>query len=179
MKPIGPLMREHRLIERMIGLLKTEMQRITKDNTDVNINFLNLAIDFFRTYADRTHHGKEEDILFKALVKKRLTIEHEKIMDELVAEHILARKTVGILASAIASYKKNNLSSLEDIDEYLIQLVTLYPRHIEKEDKHFFYPILEYFTKKEQDVMLQEFWEFDRGMIHEKYQKTVEGLENR
>jgi len=179
MKPIGPLMREHRLIERMIGLLKAEMPRINEDKTSVDFPFLNLAVDFFRTYADRTHHGKEEDILFKALAKKQLSAEHQKVMDELVAEHALARRMVGGLISTIDNIKRSGPGSLEGINEYLKQLVALYPKHIEKEDKHFFYPVMEYFTKKEQDALLQEFWEFDKNMIHEKYRKTVEGLENR
>ena len=57
--------------------------------------------------------------------------------------------------------------SLED-------LVAFYPRHIEKEDKHFFFPILNYFSAEEQDGMLREFYEFDRRMIHEKYRKVLE-----
>jgi len=178
-KPIGPLMREHRLIERMVGLLKAETRRMTENEPFIDFFFIEMAVDFFRTYADRTHHGKEEDILFKALAKKNLNAEHKKIMNELVAEHILARKTVRGLVNAAAGLKQGKSGSLESIKKHLKKLVILYPSHIEKEDKHFFYPILEYFTKKEQDTMLQEFWEFDRSMIHEKYQKTLEGLENR
>jgi len=45
---------------------------------------------------------------------------------------------------------------------------------INREDEHFFYPCMEYFTKNEQDVMLDEYWEFDRKMIHEKYTKVVD-----
>jgi hemerythrin-like domain-containing protein len=56
-------------------------------------------------------------------------------------------------------------------------LVTLYPAHIEKEDKRFFYPCLEYFSREEQDKMLAEFWEFDRKMIHEKYQNVIASWE--
>ena len=59
MKPIGPLMWEHRLIERMIALLNREIERINVSNT-VNTGFLMVAVDFIRTYADRTHHGKED-----------------------------------------------------------------------------------------------------------------------
>jgi hypothetical protein len=55
--------------------------------------------------------------------------------------------------------------------------VTFYPAHIAKEDKHFFIPCMEYFTKKEQDSMLQAFWDFDRRLIHEKYRGLVERLE--
>jgi hemerythrin-like domain-containing protein len=54
------------------------------------------------------------------------------------------------------------------------QLTDFYPKHIEKEDKHFFYPCQEYLTKEEQEKMLVEFWEFDRKMIHEKYNKVFE-----
>ena len=63
MKPIGPLMIEHRLIERMIGLLEGELQTM-KTAAEANTGLIMAGVDFFRMYADRTHHGKEEDILF-------------------------------------------------------------------------------------------------------------------
>jgi hypothetical protein len=34
-----------------------------------------------------------------------------------------------------------------------------------------------YFSDEEDQAMLEEFWEFDRKMIHEKYKSVVEGLE--
>jgi len=36
---------------------------------------------------------------------------------------------------------------------------------------------MQYFTRKEQDDMLGEFWEFDKKLIHEKYRKSVELFE--
>lgn len=57
------------------------------------------------------------------------------------------------------------------------ELVKFYPSHIEKEDKHFFIPCMGYFTPKEKDDMLQEFWTFDRNLIHEKYKQMVEKFE--
>ena len=53
-------------------------------------------------------------------------------------------------------------------------LVKFYPKHIEKEDKHFFLPCMDYFNDAEKGVMLNEMREFDRNMIHEKYTKVVE-----
>jgi hypothetical protein len=38
---------------------------------------------------------------------------------------------------------------------------------------------MEYLTKDEQAKMLEEMEEFDRKMIHEKYRKIVEELEER
>ena len=75
MKPIGPLMWEHRLIEQMVVLLRSEIDRITSANT-VNVILVEQAVDFFRTYADRTHHGKEEEILFRDLAQKKMSPEH-------------------------------------------------------------------------------------------------------
>ncbi len=178
MKPIGPLMWEHRLIERIVPVLDKELKRIdTSRKADVNL--LTTAVDFFRTYADRTHHGKEEDILFRDLENKPLSAEHARIMKELIEEHVHARKTVGALVDARDKYKAGDVASIKDIVNYLKELINFYPVHIEKEDKHFFYPILEYFTRQEQDDMLLEFWEFDRKLIHEKYQKIVERLETK
>ncbi|OHE16561.1 MAG: cation-binding protein [Syntrophobacterales bacterium GWC2_56_13] len=175
MKPIGPLMWEHRLIEKMLSLFGGETRKINEQNK-VDALFVDTAVDFIQTYADRTHHGKEEDILFRNLVKKHLSPEHAQIMDELVEEHKYARKMVGMLVDAKERYLKGENTSQEVVAP-LMELAHFYPVHIEKEDKRFFFPCMEYFTKEEQDRMLQEFYEFDRNMIHEKYRKVVDRIE--
>ena len=95
----APLMIEHRLIERMLELIKREAARI-RDTNKINPVFIDNAVDFVRVYADRTHHGKEEDILFRDLAKKNMTSEEERIMGELMQEHVLGRKTVADLVDA-------------------------------------------------------------------------------
>jgi hemerythrin-like domain-containing protein len=175
MKPIGPLMREHRLIEKMVTILDQGRSQLgVKKKADVD--FLMVAVDFFRTYADRTHHGKEEDILFKSLSTKQLDPGHERLMKELIADHVHARQTVGRLVQARDGYLMGNPDAMTEIAAILGELVAFYPIHIAKEDKDFFYPCLEYFTIEEQDEMLGRFWEFDRMLIHEKYQHVIEEL---
>ncbi|MFX1288524.1 MAG: hemerythrin domain-containing protein, partial [Promethearchaeota archaeon] len=105
MLPIGPLMAEHRIIEKMIALMQKEIEKIKKFNK-VNPLFIDTAVDFIRMYADRTHHGKEEDILFRDLEKKELSPNHSKIMEELIEEHKWARRKVGKLVDAKNSYIK-------------------------------------------------------------------------
>jgi hemerythrin-like domain-containing protein len=95
-------------------------------------------------------------------------------MRELVEEHIFARKTVGRLLEANRKHLGGDKNSITDVISCLRELSELYPQHIEKEDKHFFFLILDYFTAEEQAAMLKEFWEFDKNMIHEKYRKVVE-----
>ncbi len=178
MMPIGPLMKEHRLIERMIHLMEKEIEKMKKF-FKVNPLFIDITVDFIRMYADRTHHGKEEDILFRDLEKKELSPNHTKIMEELVKEHKWARNTVGMLVDAKNQYEKGNVKVLNDIIKYLSELTEFYPKHIEKEDKHFFISVMKYFTKEEQNKMLQEFWDFDKTLIHEKYEKVIENLQNK
>jgi hemerythrin-like domain-containing protein len=178
MMPIGPLMIEHRLIERMVGLLKQEMHAIGEKN-EVHLDLIDKGVDFFRTYADRCHHGKEEDILFRDLAKKKLSPEHKKMMDELIQEHVFGRQTVGQLFSAKERYGKGDRDALSEIIGFLKVLVEFYPAHIEKEDQRFFMPCMEYFRTEERDAMLQECWEFDKKLIHEKYRQLVEGFEGR
>jgi hemerythrin-like domain-containing protein len=178
MMPIGPLMIEHRLIERMVGVLQEEMHGIEK-KSDVHTELIDSGVDFFRTYADQCHHGKEEDILFRDLAKKRLSPGHKKIMDELIQEHRFGRETVGRLLSAKERYVKGDRDAVKEIIGLLKKLVEFYPAHIEKEDKHFFLPCMDYFSKEEQAAMLQECWEFDKQLIHEKYRQLVERFEGR
>jgi hemerythrin-like domain-containing protein len=175
-KPIGPMMREHRLIERMLALLERELAVITSSQKADPV-FIDTAVDFFRTYADRTHHGKEEEIYFRDLDHKDIEPEHRRIMEELVVEHTYARTEVLALLNANGRYAAGESDALDELIAHLRALVGFYPGHIEKEDKHFFFPTQEYFSKEEQDDMLQEFEEFDAGMIHEKYSGMVEHFE--
>ena len=173
MMPIGPLMIEHRLIERMITVLVGQLKRIRTEGK-VDASFIDRVVDFIRTYADRCHHGKEEGILFRKLQKKNLNNAHERIMAELIEEHKRGRQITGRLSEANAGYRQGDPSALDVILECLESLVEFYPKHIEKEDRQFFNPVMGYFTQEEKAHMLTEGHEFDRELIHEKYRTIVE-----
>ena len=176
MQARGPLMIEHRLIERMIFQIEDALAQI-ESTQKVNPLLVDNAVDFIRMYADRTHHGKEEDILFRDLRKRPLSAEDQRVMDELIQEHIFGRQTTKALVEANTRYRNGDASALADIAGKLRTLVEFYPKHIEKEDKVFFPASRAYFTDEEDQAMLAEFWEFDRRMIHEKYKSVVEALE--
>jgi hemerythrin-like domain-containing protein len=183
MQPIGPLMIEHRLIERMLHLMQQEYDRI-KANIDVDPEFafvdpifIDTAVDFIRTYADRCHHGKEEDLLFEALTGKDLSPEHRQVMDELIKDHAWARETTAKVVKAKEGYLMEAPGALTDLMLHLGELLGFYPRHIEKEDKQFFIPCMTYFSEAEQADLLARMQEFDRQLIHEKYRGVVEGIE--
>ena len=173
MKPRGPLMIEHRLIEKMIGIINNQIKSIEKKHL-VDPLLIDTITDFIKMYADRTHHGKEEDILFEELQHKQISETNQKIVNDLIEEHKYARKLVSELVAAKQQYVEGNHDALSVIIERLNSLVSFYPGHIKKEDDVFFPDTEKYFTLDEQNDMLNKFWEFDRKMIHEKYQNVVE-----
>ncbi|MBD3367755.1 MAG: cation-binding protein [Candidatus Eisenbacteria bacterium] len=176
MLPIGPLMIEHRLIERMIDLARREADRI-ENGGPIDTDFIRDMVDFMRTYADRTHHGKEEDILFRELRERDLSDDDMALMKELEEEHVRARALVGALEGAGLGAESSPGGSGDEIIRTLREIVALYPQHITKEDERFFPASMGYFSDEEKDTMLATFREFDREMIHERYRATVEGIE--
>jgi hemerythrin-like domain-containing protein len=176
MQARGPLMIEHRLIERMIAVIRCTLEQVDQTQS-IDPYFVDTAIDFIRVYADRTHHGKEEDILFRDLRKRPLSPEDQRVMNELIEEHVFGRQTTKALIEANMRYRNGDTSALADIADRLSTLVEFYPKHIVKEDKVFFPASRAYFTDEEDQAMLAEFWDFDRKMIHEKYKSIVKGLQ--
>ncbi len=177
MRPIGSLMVEHRVIERMLALLNHEHMKIVREGR-VDGHVIDVAVDFFSTYVDRFHHGKEEQILFRELKGKPLSKEDIQVIDDLTREHVLSRNTVDKLRNArerLGIEKK----PLEEITKSLETMIKWYPVHIEKEDKHFFFQSMKYLSAREQAAMLEEFWEFDGAFVHEMYMGRMRELEEK
>ena len=172
MQARGPLMIEHRLIEKMLTVIRRTLERVEQTQS-IDPYFVDMAVDFIRVYADRTHHGKEEDILFRDLRKKQLSGEDRQVMEELIEEHVFGRNTTKALIEANTRYRRGNEAALGEVKTHLRTLVDFYPKHIKKEDDVFFPASRTYFSNEEDQAMLAEFWEFDRKMIHEKYKDVV------
>ena len=176
MKPRGSLMIEHRLIEKVLSVAKQRAQSMTE--TDYNPVFIETIVDFIKMYSDRTHHGKEEEILFAALGKKHLDEVNSRLRAELIEEHRQSRAKVRELAELNEQYKQGNAGIVPQIVEVVLWLAAFYPTHIKKEDAVFFPNTEQYFSSEELNDILKQFWEFDRKMIHEKYQRVYESIKN-
>jgi hemerythrin-like domain-containing protein len=178
MMPIGPLMIEHRLIEKVIALMEKAILR-AEDASQIDPDLIQDFTHFIRFYADQCHHGKEEDILFKELGKKNISREHETIIGQLIEDHKWGRKTTSELASANEKYRKGDGNAFSEIMAKMKALIEFYPRHIHKEDRNFFEPVMGYFTREEKDAMLGEGYALDSKLLHEAYAEMVSGMEER
>ncbi|MDD3715221.1 MAG: hemerythrin domain-containing protein [Atribacterota bacterium] len=168
----APLMIEHRLIEKMINIINKIINQAESTHI-IDTRTVDVVVDFIKTYADKTHHGKEEDILFKDLSEKKMTDEDDKLMKELIEEHVFGRSIVRELVDSKNQYITGDMTAEKVMLEKLKTLVNFYPAHIKKEDDIFFPASMKYLTNQEQERMLNKFWDFDRTMIHSKYQSVV------
>ena len=174
MKPRGPLMIEHRLIEKMMGCIEKRIPQI-KESNKIEPVFIDSIIDFMRTYTDGIHHGKEEEIYFRECAKKNMEAHEVELLNELIEEHDLSREAI----EAIAQAKENYLEGEDVLDLILAKLqslVDIYRGHIDKEDHHFFPDSEKYFSETEQVRILGEFLKFDKTVIQEKYRLLIETL---
>lgn len=178
MQPIGPLMHEHRLIERMVALLKRELERL-KRGGDPDQRFIDHAVDFIRHYADANHHGKEEEVLFReVLAKQGMDKGLIELTYRLKKEHVYGRELTARLDQAGKAHAAGGgRESVDKIKDALHRLTEFYPRHIRTEDQDYFHQVMKHFDQSEMEAMLREYGEVERRVFNERYRAMVEGHE--
>jgi hemerythrin-like domain-containing protein len=134
------LVDEHRLILRMIALLERNAAG-TAEGVYTNWQFYLDGVDFIRSYADRFHHAKEEDVLFAALVKNGMPRENSPVAAMLM-EHDQGRTYVQGMETAVREAIDGIPGREAAIAENALAYVTLLRDHISKEDD-ILYPLAE------------------------------------
>jgi hemerythrin-like domain-containing protein len=118
--PMSTLVKEHKLILRMIALIP-QVLRVLDDDDDFQL--ILDSLDFIRYYADKYHHAKEEDVLFKYFDEN---LEIIKVMHE---DHTKARGLVREMLTAAENGNKDIIKrNLSSYAETLLQ-------HIKREDE--------------------------------------------
>ncbi len=97
-------------------------------------------------------------------------------MAELIVEHAMARRTVNALENAKKEYVSGKTDVRNEVLDLLNALTILYPTHIEKEDKHFFYPSMEYFSGIEQNEMMLNFVAFNQEFTDKMYKQIIRAI---
>jgi hemerythrin-like domain-containing protein len=131
---------EHKLILRMVSVLE-ENTRLTEEGSFQDWGFFLDAVDFIRSYADRFHHAKEEDILFRELVRNGMPKENSPVAAMLMA-HDQGRAFVRGMEEAAIRAMKGDGSAIPVIVENAKAYVAFIRDHIDKED-HILYPLAE------------------------------------
>lgn len=133
MDAIQKLKEEHTVILRMLSVIRKACMDIL-ETKEVKDQLFRTAIDFVRCYADKYHHSKEEDVLFKKMQEEIADKDSEAAIQGMFIEHDLGRAYIYNLEKALDQVKQGNQEAKIDIIGNAIAYTDLLKRHIFKED---------------------------------------------
>ncbi len=140
MDAIETLMNEHRLIESVLDALVGFTDEVKRKSTTEKEE-LSRFVAFIREFADACHHGKEEDILFVAMVDQGFPREGGPI-GMMLLEHEQGRAFVRELAAKAAQAGDWSDGDRQQVVEAAADYANLLHGHIHKEDA-VLYPMAE------------------------------------
>jgi len=181
MSAISLMVEEHKNIKRVLKVIRKLCINIL-NNKEVNFEGFEKAIDFVRNYADKHHHNKEEDILFKKMSEELGEAVAKGPIFGMFADHDLGRLFIRNLDEALKRVKNGDEDSKVDIIGNAIAYTDLLYRHIDKEDN----AIYKFGESKLSEEALREVEEkceivereASEKNIQDKYLKLVDELES-
>jgi hemerythrin-like domain-containing protein len=152
---IEQLKEEHQAILLMLKVMEAVCKKL-EAGEDVSKDDLNDIVKFIKEFADKSHHLKEEDLLFPAMEEVGIPREGGPI-GVMLTEHTMGRDFVKGLSNGIEEYAKGNTDASNQIIENARNYSSLLSNHINKED-NILYPMAEmHISKEKQDELLKEF----------------------
>ena len=167
--PVKKLVDEHVLIKRLLALIPSIVE-FTESSLKVDKNLILGCVDFIRTYADKYHHMKEEDILFKYIDEKA------EIIQVMYKDHDIGR---GYVRQAVEGAEKNNKTQVK---ENLLAYRELLTQHIKKEDEILYPWIDRQLSTTQVGEMFRKCNESDASVgdeLPKKYEKFIVELEEK
>ena len=177
--PTEALKEDHRVIERLCRVLGHAAQRLDQGQA-VSPSVFREALDFIRNFADRCHHGKEEDCLFPALEQHGIP-RHGGPVGVMLGEHEEGRAFVRGMAEALDKYEKGDKSAAPALARNARGYASLLTNHIPKED-NILYPMGEgVLSPQAKAQLLERFEAVERERLgpgkHQEYINLVGKLE--
>ncbi|AJD31198.1 hemerythrin domain-containing protein [Clostridium sporogenes] len=133
MNSIELMVNEHKNIKRMLAVIRKYCFKVLK-NQQLDYNDFYRIIDFVRNYADKHHHGKEEDYLFNRMIEEIKGPTEKLVKHGMLVEHDLGRLYMQNLEKALKALENGEEEAKIDIIANAVSYTDLLYRHIEKED---------------------------------------------
>lgn len=173
------MVHEHQLILRMVAVLEKNTELLEKGRFR-DWDFFLAAVDFIRNYADRFHHAKEEDVLFKALVANGMPAENSPVAAMLMA-HDQGREHVAAMEDAARRALEGETGQAAVIAEHARGYIAMIRDHIDKEDT-ILYPLAERVLPQEpRPAMVEAYRQAEKAAtgLEARYRQLVEEYEQR
>jgi hemerythrin-like domain-containing protein len=176
-KALETLMEEHRVIEQVLGSLETFADRL--DSVADPRQALRDYGRFFREFADRCHHAKEEDRLFVEMVRHGFPREHGPIA-VMLSDHVEGRAHVGAIAKAGEGTGPLSAEERSSVRFHVRAYVPLLRSHIMKEDNVLYPMASQALPSDVMEKLSREFEEHEHSAMgegaHEELHRLAERL---
>lgn len=133
MNAIEIMMYEHENIKTMLNIIRKYCLKILKGQ-EVNYDDFYKIIDFIKNYADKHHHGKEEQLLFNKMINELGNLAEKLVRNGMLVEHDLGRLYIRNLEEALRKVQLGDEDAKLDIIANAIGYSDLLKRHIQKEN---------------------------------------------
>ncbi len=177
MRATDELKQEHRVIERVLSVIEAVAAR---QGRGLPPDFFPRVVYFVRNFADRCHHGKEEDNLFPAMERRGIP-GHDGPVGVMRLEHDRGRAYVRDLDEAGKRLAAGDATALPAALRNAAGYAALLRQHIDKEDGILYMMADQVLTESDQQNMTDRFEQVERALMgagkHEEFLKLVEGLE--
>jgi hemerythrin-like domain-containing protein len=134
--PTQVLMAEHELILQALDALEARLDRMGDEPTPADREFFEKVVEFLRGFADKCHHGKEEDLLFKKMAARGFPTQGGPIA-VMLSEHQAGRAFIRGIAEGAAGIGSDPRAA-ETIDRNARGYLDLLRNHIAKENQVLF-----------------------------------------
>lgn len=145
----------------------------------VNMDDLEQIVDFLKTFADRCHHGKEEDLLFPALEAAGVQKEHGPI-GVMLADHAEAREHIKAMNDSLAGAREGASDDRKKFATAARGYTRLLNDHIEKENTVLFVMAEQRLSAEEHARLAEGFEKIEQERIgpgvHERYHAMLDRL---
>jgi hemerythrin-like domain-containing protein len=176
MKPTEDLIHEHKAIKVMLGIMKHIADDIGR-NIKPDADDVERIVDFLRIFADKCHHGKEEEVLFPAMVAAGLPQKSGPIA-VMLYDHTMGRKYISDIDAAVKRYRAGGPA--QPIRDGLFNYVDLLRGHILKEEGILFPMADQILNPGTQSELYDRFRTIEEEVIghgkHEEYHQLLETL---
>lgn len=174
------LRNEHEGVKVALAVLDYFSNEIRTERV-INLGDLELLIDFLKTFVDRCHHGKEEDLLFPALEKAGIPRENGAI-DVMLADHTQGREYIRIMNEAIPGLREGDPESQSTFVSAARGYSCLLHNHIVKENEVLFVMAEQNLTPQVHEELVIGFDKIEQERIgpgvHERYHALLDRLSN-
>jgi hemerythrin-like domain-containing protein len=165
MKLTDKLKEEHENIRLLLKIMGRACNELSTPQ-QVPPEHLEQMLELIREYADRCHHGKEEDLLFVAMVQVGIPKDGGPIA-VMLSEHDRGRELVSKMSAAAAAYKDGKEAAALDFTQAAGSYIKLLDQHIQKENMVLFPMADAHISDEQQRALSKEHERVDREAFGE------------